>query len=106
MTSYQTVHKLRNHPRRCFTIDAKLTSSSPTETIVTLKIQEMGCLSFTYLIEFSKEFVATKENFDSEMYLRTAAAIACSQIESLQHSSTRIRVYHGSGLMATEPLPS
>lgn len=106
MNSYQTVHKLRNHPRRCFTIDAKVTSTEENGTVITVKVQEIGALPITYVVEFTGEFIETKDNFDNEMYLRTAAAIACSQIESLQYHSTRIKVNRESGLMETELLES
>lgn len=104
MASYQTVYRLRNHPNRAFTIDASTTAEDAEGATIIAQVQEAGRPPFTYLVEFSEGFTATKKNFDGEMYLHTAISVVQSQIESLQHRSTRLRVHRASGLIETKPL--
>lgn len=101
---HQTVYRLRNHPGRLFTIDASVTREGKDGTAITAQIAETGKAPFTYLVEFGGEFIASKEDFDAEMFLHTAISVVQSQIESLRHSPTRLRVHHASGLIETTPL--
>jgi hypothetical protein len=104
MSRHQTAYKLRNHPHRVFQIDASVGKADAKGATITAQISEGDKPPFTYVVDFGGEFVATKSNFDGEMYLHTAISLICSQIESHQHRSTRIRVHRASGLMDTEPL--
>jgi hypothetical protein len=104
MASHQTVYKLRNHPNRAFTIDAAIGAVDAKGAKVTAQIHEAGGQPFTFVVEFSEGFVSTKGNFDGEMYLHTAISVMQSQLESLQHRSTLLRVHRASGLIETEPL--
>jgi hypothetical protein len=104
MSQHQTVYKLRNHPARAFTIDASITHADSDGAVITAQVTEQGKEAFTYVVEFSDGFTATKGNFDGEMYLHTAISVVQSQIESLRHGSTRLRVHRASGLIETSPL--
>lgn len=106
MASHRTEYKLRNHPQRVFDIDASLSKEGKDGTSVTAQVQERraGSEPFTYLVEFSDAFIATKPDFDGEMYLHTAISVIQSQIESHLHRSTRLRVHRASGLIETSPL--
>lgn len=105
MSQHQTVYKLRNHPGRAFTIDASVTKQGADGASITAQIAEMGGKEpFIYVVEFSGGFASTKPNFDGEMYLHTAISVMRSQLESLQHRSTRLRVHRASGLIETSPL--
>lgn len=104
MSQHKTVYTLRNHPNRSFTIDAEVSQARPDGATITAQVQESGREPFTYVVEFSGAFTSTKGNFDGEMYLHTAISVMQSQIESLQHRSTRLRVHRASGLIETSPL--
>lgn len=104
MSNHQTVYKLRNHPGRAFSIDAAVTKVGEGGATITARVAEHGKTPFTYVVEFSEGFTSTKSNFDGEMYLHTAISVVQSQIESLQHRSTLLRVHHASGLIETSPL--
>ena len=106
MASHQTVYKLRNHPERSFSIDASVSQSGSEGATIVAKVSEAGREPFTYQVEFSGAFVETKRDFDPEMYLHTALSLVCSQIESLKHRPTLMRVQAASGLVQTEPLPT
>jgi hypothetical protein len=101
---HQTVYRLRNHPDRCFSIDASVSSHSPRDTVVTAQISEGGQPPFTYVVEFAGDFVASKQDFDAEMFLHTAISVVQSQLESFRHGSTRLKVHRASGLIDTSPL--
>jgi hypothetical protein len=104
MPSLQTVYKLRNHPQRAFRIEAAVEAAGNSGATVTATVREGDGEPFTYVVEFSGEFVASKSNFDPEMYLHTAISVVQSQLESLKHGSTLLRVHRASGLIETSPL--
>ncbi len=107
MERHQTTYSLRNQPERVFTIDAGVADSDPKReegASIEAEIRESDGDPFTYVVDFSNEFVATKKNFTPEMYLHTAISIICAQIESHQHRPTRLRVHRDSGLIETEAL--
>lgn len=105
MSAHQTVYKLRNHPGRAFAIEASVTEERADGALITAKIQEQGkSQSFTYVVEFGGAFTESKPHFTGEMYLHTALSLVQSQIESLQHRSTKMRVFRTSGLTETTPL--
>lgn len=104
MASHQTVYKLRNHPERSFSINAAIERAGQDGATIVAEIQEGRREPFTYKVEFSGPFVETKKDFDGEMYLHTALSLVCSQIESLRHVPTLLRVRSASGLVQTEPL--
>jgi hypothetical protein len=101
---HHSVYRLRNHPNRVFTLQASISKQDQDETVITAQISEEGKPPFTYVVEFTEEFVASKANFDGEMYLHTAVSVMQSQIESLRHRNTRLRVHRASGLIETSPL--
>lgn len=103
---HQTVYRLRNHPGRSFTIDASVSKEGKDGTTVTAQIAEGEGAPFTYVVEFTEEFISSKADFDGEMYLHTAVSVIQSQIESLKHRSTKLRVHRASGLIETSPLQS
>ena len=98
-------YTLRNHPERRFEISSKVEQADTQGAVVVAEIREGANSPFIYRVEFSGEFTSTKENFDAEMYLYTALSLVLSQLESLRHSPTLLRVHHASGLVHTEPLP-
>lgn len=104
MASHKTEYKLRNHPHRVFDIDASVTQEGKDGTTITAQVCERGKEPFTYVVEFSEGFIATKPDFDGEMFLHTAISVIQSQVESHLHRSTRLRVHRASGLIETTPL--
>lgn len=104
MARQQSVYKLRNHPERQFSIDASVERADGDGATIVAEVREAGRPPFTYKVEFSGPFVETKKDFDAEMYLHTALSVVYSQIESLRHVPTLLRVQAASGLVLTEPL--
>lgn len=107
--SLRSSYALRNHPGKTFELTAR-TVPSPDENqstsgcTVRVDIAPGGGEPFQLLIEFGGDFVATKREFTESMYLGTALSVATSQLESLRHRSTRLKVHRASGLIDTEPL--
>ncbi len=105
MSAHQTVYKLRNHPARKFSIAASVTEERADGAVISATIKEEGkSAEFTYVVEFGGAFTETKRHFTGEMYLHTALSLMQSQLESLKHRSTLMKVYRTSGLTETAPL--
>ena len=97
-------YTLRNQPQRKFAISSKVEHADSQGAVVVAEIQEGANDPFLYRVEFSGDFTSTKEDFDADMYLQTALSLVRSQLESLRHRPTLLRVQHASGLVHTEPL--
>lgn len=104
MAKHQTLYRLRNHPQRAFAIEAEVRQHDPSQAVIAATIREGEGPPFLFEVEFGGPFLATKEHFTDEMLLHTALSIVTSQLESLQHRPTRLRVHQASGLIHTEPL--
>lgn len=105
MAQHSTLYKLRNQPLRSFTISLRLQEESAEKVAIAAHIKDqVHGNTFDYRVEFSSDFIASKTNFDGEMYLHTALSVVQSQIESLQHRDTLLSVHRGSGLIETSPL--
>lgn len=105
MSAHQTVYQLRNHPARRFLIEASVVEKRSDGALISATIKEDGRPNpFTYRVDFGGAFTETKTHFSGEMYLHTALSLICSQLESLQHRSTLMKVHKASGLTETTPL--
>lgn len=97
-------YSLRNQPQRTFAISSKVEHADSEGAAIVAEIREGAKTPFTYRVEFSGAFTSTKGDFDAEMYLQTALSLIRSQLESLRHQSTLLRVHRASGLVETQPL--
>ena len=100
-------YSLRNDSKEVFSIQAEVTKEykkGDQGAEITAKISHPDHEPFTYVVEFSGDFVKTKKNFTPEMYLHTAISIVESQIESKKYVNTQLRVHKHSGLTETAPL--
>ena len=105
--TYEKQYSLRNESAQLFTIHAEVTRSGKSGldgAEITAKIEHVSGKSFTYVVDFSGEFVETKENFTPEMFLHTAISIMEAQLESKKYFDTHIAVHRHSGLSDTRPL--
>ena len=100
-------YSLRNEPEKVFSVCAKIlkeVSDKEPGAEIEARIESESGQSFTYLVEFGDEFVSTKKDFTSEMYLHTALSIVKSQLESKVHRDTWFYLHRDSGLVQTRPL--
>ncbi len=105
--SLRSSYALRNHPDKTFELTARTLPPSDESAVgctVEIEVVPTDGVPFRIQIEFGGDFVATKQDFTQSMYLGTALSVATSQLESLRHRSTRLKIHRASGLIDTEPL--
>ena len=103
MSTHVHEYRLRNHPDRCFRVEAASHTPATGGALVRALVTAPEGQSFRYELVFEGDFVATKANLDAEAWLHTALSLVEGQIESGVHRDTRFRTLRTSGLTRTEP---
>lgn len=103
VSTHQAEHRLRNEPLRRYAIQAAPHSHGPDGTVIRAHVTGPDGNTFRYEVVFGGDYIATKRDFDAEMYLHMALSIVRGQIESHEHGDTRIAITRESGLMDSQP---